>query len=97
MDILTHPLMYALAAIIGFFLKDLFNKVQKTGDLKTEVKAEIESLKTRVVALEVSHKEHSDMSKAVIRLEEQVKRLSEDIKYLLTLVRVQLNDKADAS
>lgn len=94
MEILSHPLTYGMAAILGFFLKDIFNKVQKTTDLR----AEIDSIKSRVILLEVNLKEQHDTNKAVIRLEEQVKRLSQDIQYLLTLVRVQGNhDKADAS
>jgi hypothetical protein len=93
-EILSHPLTYGMAAILGFFLKDIFNKVQKTTDLR----AEIDSIKSRVILLEVNLKEQHDTNKAVIRLEEQVKRLSQDIQYLLTLVRVQGNhDKADAS
>lgn len=90
MEVLSHPLTYAMAGIVGFFLKDLFNKVQKTTDLR----AEIDSIKARVILLEVNLKEQHDTNKAVIRLEEQVKRLSQDIQYLLTLVRVT-HDKTD--
>ena len=94
MEILTHPLVYAMAVIVGFFLKDVFNKVQKS----TDTKAELEAVKVRVLALEINLKEQHQTSLAVIRLEEQVKQLSKDIHYLLTLVRVQNNhDKADAS
>lgn len=94
MEILSHPLTYVMAAIVGFFLKDLFNKVQKTTDLRSE----IDAIKARVILLEVNLKEQHDTNKAVIRLEEQVKRLSQDIQYLLTLIRVQGNhDKTDAS
>jgi hypothetical protein len=94
MEILTHPLVYAMAVIVGFFLKDVFNKVQKS----TDTKAELEAVKVRVLALEINLKEQHQTSLAVIRLEEQVKQLSKDIHYLLTLVRVQSNhDKADAS
>jgi hypothetical protein len=94
MEILTHPLVYAMAVIVGFFLKDVFNKVQKS----TDTKAELEAVKVRVLALEMNLKEQHQTSLAVIRLEEQVKQLSKDIHYLLTLVRVQSNhDKADAS
>jgi hypothetical protein len=83
-----------MAAILGFFLKDVFNKVQKS----TDTKGELEALKVRVIALEINLKEQHQTSLAVIRLEEQVKQLSKDIHYLLTLVRVQGNhDKADAS
>jgi len=94
MEILTHPLVYVMAIIVGFFLKDVFNKVQKS----TDTKAELEAVKVRVLALEINLKEQHQTSLAVIRLEEQVKQLSKDIHYLLTLVRVQSNhDKADAS
>jgi hypothetical protein len=83
-----------MAVIVGFFLKDVFNKVQKS----TDTKAELEAVKVRVLALEMNLKEQHQTSLAVIRLEEQVKQLSKDIHYLLTLVRVQSNhDKADAS
>lgn len=93
MEDITNYFIYAMMAIIGFFGKDLFSRVQRTGDLKND----IESLKTRVIALELSHKEYTEMSKAVVRLEEQVKRLSEDIKYLLQFLRNQsTHDKADA-
>lgn len=93
MEILTHPLTYVMAAIVGFFLKDVFNKVQKS----TDTKVELEAVKVRVLALEMNLKEQHQTSLAVIRLEEQVKQLSKDIHYLLTLVRVQSNhDKADA-
>jgi hypothetical protein len=92
MEIFTHPLTYLMAAIVGFFLKDVFNKVQKS----TDTKAELEAVKVRVLALEMNLKEQHQTSLAVIRLEEQVKQLSKDIHYLLTLVRVQSNhDKAD--
>lgn len=93
MEILTHPLTYVMAAIVGFFLKDVFNKVQKS----TDTKVELEAVKVRVLALEMNLKEQHQTSLAVIRLEEQVKQLSKDIHYLLTLVRVQSNhDKVDA-
>lgn len=93
-DILSHPLTYIMAAIVGFFLKDVFNKVQKNTDLRVE----LDAVKVRVTALEITTKEQHDTKLGVIRLEEQVKRLSQDIQYLLTLVRVQGNhDKADAS
>lgn len=94
MEILTHPITYLMAAIVGFFLKDVFNKVQKS----TDTKVELEAVKVRVLALELNLKEQHQTSLAVIRLEEQVKQLSKDIHYLLTLVRVQgHHDKADAS
>lgn len=94
MDILTHPLVYVMAAIVGFFLKDVFSKVQKSTDTKTD----LEAVKVRVLALEINLKEQHQTSLAVIRLEEQVKQLSKDIHYLLTLVRVQgHHDKTDAS
>lgn len=94
MEILTHPITYLMAAIVGFFLKDVFNKVQKS----TDTKVELEAVKVRVLALELNLKEQHQTSLAVIRLEEQVKQLSKDIHYLLTLVRVQsTHDKADAS
>jgi len=93
-DILTHPLVYVMAAIVGFFLKDVFSKVQKSTDTKTD----LEAVKVRVLALEINLKEQHQTSLAVIRLEEQVKQLSKDIHYLLTLVRVQgHHDKTDAS
>jgi hypothetical protein len=93
-DILSHPLTYVMAAILGFFLKDLFNKVQKSSAAGTD----LEMLKARVLALEINLKEQHQTSLAVIRLEEQVKQLSKDIHYLLTLVRVQnTHDKTDAS
>ena len=94
-DIFTHPLTLVMAAILGFFLKDIFNKVQRTADLKTEV----ESVKNRVTTLELNLKEQHDTNRAVVRLEEQVKRLAQDIQYLLTLIRVQVttHDKTDAS
>lgn len=79
MEILSHPLMYVMAAIVGFFLKDLFTRIQRTSDLKSE----IDRLKDRVISLEVSHKELNEMSKNITRLEEQVKRLIEDIKFLI--------------
>lgn len=94
MEILTHPLTYLMAAIVGFFLKDVFNKVQKS----TDTKVELEAVKVRVLSLELNLKEQHQTSLAVIRLEEQVKQLSKDIHYLLTLVRVQgTHDKTDAS
>ena len=94
MEILTHPLTYLMAAIVGFFLKDVFNKVQKS----TDTKVELEAVKVRVLSLELNLKEQHQTSLAVIRLEEQVKQLSKDIHYLLTLVRVQgHHDKTDAS
>lgn len=94
MEIITHPLTYVMAAIVGFFLKDLFNKVQKS----TDTKVELEAVKVRVLALEINLKEQHQTSLAVIRLEEQVKQVSKDIHYLLTLVRVQSHhDKTDAS
>lgn len=93
MEILSHPLTYVMAAIVGFFLKDLFVKVQKG----SSTIAELDAVKVRVLALEINLKEQHQTSLAVIRLEEQVKQLSKDIHYLLTLVRVQSNhDKADA-
>lgn len=94
-DIFTHPLTLVMAAIVGFFLKDVFNKVQRTSDLKTEV----EGVKNRVTTLELNLKEQHDTNRAVVRLEEQVKRLAQDIQYLLTLIRVQVttHDKTDAS
>lgn len=93
MEWISHPLTYAMAAVLGFFLKDLFNRVQRTG----EIRSEVDALRVRIVALELSHKEHSEMAKAVIRLEEQVKRLSEDIKYFLNHMRTHPSDKADPS
>jgi len=95
LDIFSHPLTLAMAAILGFFLKDVFNKVQRTNDLRTEV----ESLRGRVATLEVNSKENHETNRAVVRLEEQVKRLTQDIQYLLTLIRVQISthDKTDAS
>ena len=94
MDILTHPLVYVMAAIVGFFLKDVFSKVQKSSTTVSE----LEAVKVRVLALEINLKEQHQTSLAVIRLEEQVKQLSKDIHYLLTLVRVQgHHDKTDAS
>lgn len=94
-DIFTHPLTLVMAAIVGFFLKDVFNKVQRTADLKTE----LEGVKNRVTTLELNLKEQHDTNRAVVRLEEQVKRLAQDIQYLLTLIRVQVSthDKTDAS
>jgi uncharacterized membrane-anchored protein YhcB (DUF1043 family) len=94
-NVFTHPLTLVMAAIIGFFFKDLFNKVQRQQDFKTD----LESVKGRVTTLELSLKEQHDTNRAVVRLEEQVKRLAQDIQYLLTLVRVQVSthDKTDAS
>ena len=94
-DIFTHPLTLVMAAIVGFFLKDVFNKVQRTADLKTD----LEGVKNRVTTLELNLKEQHDTNRAVVRLEEQVKRLAQDIQYLLTLIRVQVttHDKTDAS
>lgn len=87
-DINWEPLAYIVAGIIGFFLKDTFTKFQRTSELRFD----IDAIKVRLTALEMSHKENLDMSKVVTRLEEQVKRLAEDIKYLLTLLRKQNED-----
>jgi len=87
-DLLTQPFTIILIAVIAFFGKDIISQV-KVG---VNNKVEIERLQQRVMALETSQLQTTALALNIVKLEEQVKNLAENIKYLLNTIR---KDKSD--
>ena len=87
MDILSHPFTLVLLGCVAFIVKDIFLKSQgASGQV-----ADVESLRERIVKLESQQLKTTDLAVSIVRLEEQVKRLAEDIKYLLEQMRDSKN------
>jgi len=82
-DLLTQPFTLILIAIIAFFAKDLIAQSK----LGTTNQSAILILQQKIAQLEVGQLQTSSLALNIVKLEEQVKNLSENIKYLLTLIR----------
>jgi hypothetical protein len=87
MDILAHPFTLVLLGCVAFIVKDIFLKSQTSSGNSVD----IEALKERIVKLESQQLKTTDLAVSIVRLEEQVKRLAEDIKYLLEQMRADKN------
>jgi len=87
MDILAHPFTLVLLGCVGFIVKDILMQTRSSSGHGTE----IEAIKERLIKVEQQQVKTTDLALIIVRLEEQVKRLAEDIKYLLEQMRSDKN------
>ena len=87
MDVLSHPLVIILVGAIAFVAKDMFMQSRQSSKSDAVVKTELDTLRQRVSKIEGEQVHTTDLALTIVRLEEQVRNLAEDIKFLLEVIR----------
>lgn len=87
MDVLSHPLVIILVGAIAFVAKDMFMQSRQSNRSDAVVKTELETLRQRITKVEGEQVRTTDLALTIVRLEEQVRNLAEDIKFLLEVIR----------